>query len=368
MMFDVTSTSIMPKHIYDGTDYRTNPANQTPIGTGPFKFDRWVRGSYIHLVRNDAYWKLNQPYLDEIYYRVIPDSASRALALETGQVQMTQASDIEPFDVPRFAAMPNLAVETKGWEMFSPVSWMDLNIREKPLDDKRFRQALMYALDRNFIRDKIWFGAGKVAAGPIASTTRFYDTTLKPYPYDPKKAALLLDEMGLKPNAQGVRATLKLLALPYGEVWGRLAEYCKQALGQVGIAVTLESTDAGGWAGRIGNWDYQASYNFVYQYGDPTLGVARTYLSDNIKKITFTNTMGYANPEVDQLFNKAALESNAAERQKLFSQVQKILTEDVPVLWLMELQFPTIYDKRLRNVITTAVGPSDDFDSVYFAQ
>jgi peptide/nickel transport system substrate-binding protein len=368
LMFDETSAAMIPKHIYDGTDFKTNPANQHPIGTGPFKFDQWVRGSYIHLVRNDAYWKPGQPYLDDIYYRVIPDSASRALALETGQVQLTQANDLEPFDVPRFAAMPNLTLETKGWEMYSPVSWIDLNLRDKPLDDKRFRQALMYALDRNFIRDKIFFGLGKVAAGPIADATRFHDPSITPYPYDPKKALALLDEMGLKPDGQGVRANLKMLTLPYGEVWTRLAEYCKQAFAQIGVAVTLESTDAGGWSSRIGNWDYQTSFNFLYQYGDPSLGVARTYVSSNIKKITFTNTEGYQNPEVDAAFDKAAYEPQAAERQKLFSQAQKLLVEDVPVVWLMQLEFPTIYDKRLHDVIISGTGPNDDFGAVYFSE
>jgi len=252
--------------------------------------------------------------------------------------------------------------------MFAPLSWLELNLRDKPADDKRFRQALLYALDRNFIRDKIFFGLGKVAAGAVADATRFSEPSLKPYPYDPKKALALLDEMGLKPDANGVRANLKLLVLPYGEVWTRLAEYCKQAFQQIGVAVTLESTDAGGWSSRVANWEYQATYDFLYQYGDPSLGVARSYVSSNIKKITFTNTEGYANPKVDALFDKAAFAPTSAERQALLSEAQKLLYEDVPVLWLMQLEFPTIYDKRLHDVITSGTGPNDDFGAVYFAE
>ena len=368
LMFDATAAAIVPKHLYDGTDFKTNPNNSTPIGTGPFKFKEWRKGSFIHLTRNPDYWDAGKPYLDEIYYRVIPDAASRALALETGVVQLAQNNDIEPFEIPRFRAMQNLEITGKGWEMFSPLAWMDLNVREAPLNDKRFRQALMYAIDRNFIREKIWFGLGRVPTGPVASTTRFYDKDVPLYPHDPKKATELLDQMGLKPDARGVRVKLKNLTLPYGEVWTRTAEYVKQALARVGVEITIEATDAGTWAARIGRWEYETSFNFVYQWGDPTLGVQRTYITDNIKKITFTNTMGYSNPRVDELFAKAAVAITAGERQTMFSEAQRILAEDLPVIWLLELEFPTIYDKRLKNVISTGVGPNDNFADVYFAK
>jgi peptide/nickel transport system substrate-binding protein len=70
--FEVSSCPIVPKHVYEGTDFRNNPANATPIGTGPFKFKAWVRGSHIELARNDEYWKPGQPYLDGIIFRFIP--------------------------------------------------------------------------------------------------------------------------------------------------------------------------------------------------------------------------------------------------------------------------------------------------------
>ena len=81
LMFDTLAANMVPKHIYEGTEFRTNPANQKPIGTGPFQFVEWQRGSFIHLKRFEGYWKPGQPYLDEIIYKIIPDSQSRALAL-----------------------------------------------------------------------------------------------------------------------------------------------------------------------------------------------------------------------------------------------------------------------------------------------
>lgn len=367
LIFDVTACAIVPKHIYDGTDYRNNPNNATPIGTGPFKMAEWQRGNFIRLVRHEQYWKPGQPYLDGIIYRVVPDSQSRALALQTGQVQMTQFNDIEPFDVPRFRAQPNLAVAIDGWELFSPLSWIEINHRMKPLDDPRFRRAMAHAVDRGFIAQRLWFGVGRPATGPIASTTRFFDPAVKMPDFNPREATALLDGMGLRPNADGVRASIRMMQLPYGEVWNRLSEYLRQALRQVGIAVELESTDVAGWVRRLANWEFETTINFVYQWGDPTLGVERTYVSSNIQKVAFTNTAGYVNPEVDKLFEQARVEAEAEKRRVLFSEVQKKLVADMPLVWLMELAFPTIHDKRLQNVITTGTGVHASFDDVFFA-
>jgi ABC-type dipeptide transport system, periplasmic component len=366
---EVSSAPMMPKHIYDGTDYKSNPANATPIGTGPFKFKEWVKGSYIHLVRNDEYWKAGKPYLDAIYFRVIPDAASRAVAVEQGTVQQTQFNDIETFDVPRLKQLPNVEMTTKGYEFFAPLSWIEINTRNKPLDDKRFRQAMMHALDRKFIRDKIWFGLGRPATGPVNSVTRFYEPNVRKYDYDPKKAEALLEEAGFKKGADGTRAKVRLLVMPYGETWTRLGEYVKQAMKRVGVDVTLETTDSAGWVNRVSNWDYDLTFNFVYQYGDPALGVSRTYVSDNIRKgVMFSNTMGYANPEVDRLFAQAAQTNKDEERQQLYSAAQKILVEDVPVAWLLEMEFPTFVDKRFKNAITTAIGVNESYDSVYMVK
>ncbi len=367
LSFEVTTCPIMPKHIYDGTDYRNNPANQKPVGTGPFQFAEWQRGNFIRLTRFEKYWKPGQPFLDEIIYRIIPDSQSRSLALQTGQVQLTQESDIEPFDIERFRKQSNLEVTADGWQFYSPLSWIEINHRLPRLSDRRVRQAMSYAIDREFIVNKLWFGIGRPAYGPIASTTRFFDKSLKQLTYDPRAAAQLLDAADLKPNAQGIRFTIKNMILPFGEVWTRLAEYIRTAFRQIGIEVIIEPADLGTYSQRLANWDYETTVNQLFQFGDPTLGVERSYHSANIKKITFTNTGGYSNPKVDQLFDRARVEANAADRQATFNEVQKILIEDIPQIWIMELSFPTIYDKRVHNAIQFATGTRASFDDVFIA-
>ena len=361
---------MMPKHIYDGKgDFRSNPANATPIGTGPFKLAEWRKGSFIRLARNDKYWKPGQPYLDEIVYEVVPDSAQRVAAIESSRVDMVQNNDIEYFDVPRLKDLPQLDFFTKGNEAISPISWKDINLRLPKFQDKRFRKAMMYALDRQFIVDNLYFGLGKVANGPIATSARYYDdATLVKYPYDPQRAIALMDEMGLKPDPRGIRQHVNIIALPYGEVWTRQAELVKQQFGKVGIDVTIETTDAAGFLQRDSNWDFELCFNFLSQFMDPALGVARTYISSNIRKgVISTNVEGYSNPEVDDLFARAAVTPSEQEAQKLYSQVQHIISDDVPVLYLTELQFPTFVNKTFHNVIIDAHGALGDFDQAYKA-
>jgi len=364
---DCTTGPIVPKHIYDGTEYRKNPANAQAIGSGPFKLKEWVKGSHVHLVKHEGYYRKDQPYLDEIIYRIIPDSASRAVALEQGKIQLTQWNDIEMFDVARLSKLPNFEMTTKGYEYFAPHEWLELNNRIKPMDDKRFRQAIAYALDLKSMAQRVYFGLPKVATGPVSSATRFYEKDVKRYDYSLDKAKALLDEMGLKPGAGGKRVTIKYLTPPYGEIYQRAAEFIRQSLGRVGIDVQIENTDVGGWAEKFSNWDYEMTGNLVYQFGDPALGVSRTYISSNIKKgILFSNTAGYSNPEVDRLFEEAATSTSEAKRQELYSQVQKILVEDVPVVWMFEQAYPTFIDKRLKNVTTTAIGVHESFSDVSF--
>jgi peptide/nickel transport system substrate-binding protein len=355
-IFEVGSLPMVPKHIYAGTDYKSNPANNTPIGTGPFMFKEWQKGSFIHLVKNPNYYIKGKPYLDEIYWHVIPDAASRSVAFETGKVDVLPGGSVENFDVPRLSKLPNVCVTAAGWEFFSPHSWLWLNNRSGPTANKKFRQAIMYALDRNFAKDIIWNGLGKVATGPSASTIKFYSDAVTKYDYDPAKARALLKEAGY--NGEKVR----LLPLPYGETWQRWAEAVKQNLADVGINVEMSATDVPGWNSKVADWDYDIAFTYLYQYGDPALGVSRNYVSSQIAKgFVFNNIEGYSNPEVDKLFAEGATAFPDSKRQEIYDKVQKILVDDVPVAWLLELQFPTITRCNVKNLVTTAIGVNDGF-------
>ena len=132
-----------------------------------------------------------------------------------GTVQLVQWSDIEFFDVQRFKSQKNLEFTTKGYEYFAPHQWLEMNNRIAPMNDKRFRQAIMHLIDRDAMNKRIYFGNAKVATGPISSKTRFYDGKVKRYEFSIEKATALLDEMGLKPGANGKRVEIKYLVPPW---------------------------------------------------------------------------------------------------------------------------------------------------------
>jgi len=359
--FDIGGGPILPKHLYEGKDLATHELNNAPIGTGPFKFSQWQRGSFIELVRNPDYWQKNLPYLDGITYRIIPDAASRRVALEQGQIMQMMPIEIEPSDVARLAKNAKLKSTTGGNEFWATQHWIELNNTVAPMNDKRFRQALMHAIDRQFIVDKIRFKQGTVSTGPISQKTRFYTNDVKQYDYNPKKAIALLDEMGLKPDAKGVRVTLGLIPLPYGEAHRRVAEYVRLQLSKIGVAVNLEAGDTATWVRRMANGEYQMAATGLFQYGDPAIGVARNYISSNIKKgVAFSNTAQYQNKEVDELFAQAE-QAPEAERAALYAQVQKILVEDVPVLWMFGENDFTFFNKRVMDAYTSALGPAGSY-------
>jgi peptide/nickel transport system substrate-binding protein len=359
-IFEVGSMPMVPKHIYEGTDYATNPANATPIGTGPFKFKEWVKGSNVHLVRNDQYHDANVPMVDAVYFHVIPDAASRAAAFESGRIDVAPGGSVELFDIQRLSKLPGAAVTTKGWEYFAPLSWLWINDRKAPMDNVKFRQAVMHAIDRDALCKVAWVGYASPATGPFNSKLKFHSTSVHKYPHDIAAAKKLLAESGYKGE------TLRLMPLPYGETWARTAEMVRQGLGQAGIKVQLTQTDVAGWTQRLSEWDYDLAFTFVYQQGDPALGVSRTYTSPNIAKGSpFNNVEGYSNPKVDELFDRAAREMDVAARGRTYADVQKILVDEVPVAWLFEIDFPTLYRTKIGNLVNSAIGLNDSLGRAY---
>ncbi|GEN24315.1 ABC transporter substrate-binding protein [Halomonas cupida] len=356
LSFEAGTFTMVPKHIYEGTDFRNNDANNHPIGTGPFKFDSWDRGTVIKLTRNEDYYEEDLPYLDGVNWHIIPDGASRAVAYENGTVDVLPYGTVENFDVPRLSELDNTCSTEQGHEYFSPFAMLWMNNRHGPMTDKRFRQAVMYAMDREFARDVLWNGMGQVPLGAFGSNARFQNEDLTPYDYDPDRARELLDEMGY----DGTEVTL--LPVPYGETWTRWAEAVQQNLKEVGINVRTVATDVGGWNQRLAERDYDLAFTYLYQYGDPALGISRSYLSTNTAAGSpWNNVEGYANPKVDELFNAAATAHPDSEREALYHEVQEILQEDVPLGWLLELGFPTIYRCNVKNLVNSAVGVNEGF-------
>lgn len=356
---------MLPRHLYEGTDIRNNPAVNVPVGTGPFKFSKWEKGNFIELARNENYWRDGKPYLDRIIFRFIGDAATRAAALEKGEVDVATFGTINPVEMRRLAELPDIEIAQGGYEALAPVMLMELNTKRAPLDDKRVRQAIAYAIDREMITKNIWYGFGKPAVGPISSVFAgaglYTEEGVRNYNVKDgvERANKLLDDAGLKRGPDGMRFKIIHDVVPFGEDWRRMAEYVRQALRRVGIDVELRTADAPTFMRQVygSNYDFWMASGWFIGMGDPTLGVQRQYWSKNIKpNVPYTNTVRYENPEVDALWEAAQTELDPEKRAKLFHDLQRLIVEDSPVIWIMEMALVSLQNKKVQNLITSPLG------------
>jgi peptide/nickel transport system substrate-binding protein len=357
---------ILPKHIYGEGEFRKHPANVKPVGSGPFKLVEWKKGRYMILDRYENYFRKGKPYLDRIIIEFIPDPAARTLALETGATHILPCGTISAEDARRLAKMPQIGLTEKGYEAMGARLMFSINLRKPPLNDLKVRKALAHALDKDFIAKEIFLGFGKPATGPFHYVSPFYNPDVRRYEYDFHKANQLLDDAGYKRGADGKRFDLAVDYQPGRAEYRIICEYLREQLKKVGINCTLRvSPDMPSWAAKIGEWNYEITLDFPADFADPVIGIERNYISSNIKKMLWTNHMGYVNPEVDRLFAQAQAEQNFEKRRSLYYRVQEILVDELPIIWIQDLGMYTVYSRDCQGLPVSVWGVMNPFDTVY---
>jgi peptide/nickel transport system substrate-binding protein len=360
---------ILPKHVYDtGEDLKEHPANLNPIGSGPFKLAEHVPGEYYVLEKFDRFFIPDRPLLDRIVVRVLPDPNSQILSLESGEIDALHMLD-DVKAILRLEKNPDLTVTSEGFEGIGAINWLAFNTQKPPLNDVRVRQAIAWAVDREFVVNKLMLGKVAPAYAPIAPGSPLSSAAVEKYPVDLEKAAALLDEAGYPPNAQGERLALTIDYEPDVEfLHHNVAEYLRSQLKKIGISLTVRSNaDFPAWANKISNFDFDLTMDTVYNWGDPVIGVARTYVSSNIRPgVMWSNTQRYVNPQVDDLLNQAAVEMDPAKRQALYAAFQKIVVDEVPIFFLNVVPYFGVYKKGLANLPLTIWGPLSPLDQVHW--
>jgi peptide/nickel transport system substrate-binding protein len=353
-LFDVSTLPIAPSHLLGKEEIGRRVPNVPFVGTGPYKIKTWEKGAYIHLVRNEAYHEAGLPKIDNLYFHVIPDGASRAAAFESGKIDVLPGGTVEYFDIPRLAKLPGVSVTNKGWEKYAPQAWLWINHRNPMFQDLKVRQAVNLAVNRDAMSKVLWGGYAEPANGAFQRKTAFASSQVKQPGFDKAKAAQLLKSSSYKGE------TIRLLGLPFGETWGRMAEMARQNLQDAGFKVEIVSTDLAGAVTKAANWDFDLAFTFMYQYGDPALGVSRNWVSSEIKKgSAFNNVGGYQSAKVDALFHRAAGQIDPKRRAEDYTEIQKTLIDDVAAVWLLDLNFPTVYRSKIQNLVNTGTGLTD---------
>ena len=306
-----------------------------PIGTGPFKVKEWKASEYTELEANADYFR-GAPAVDLIRMEVVPEDAVRKAALDTGDAD-SSAWPLLVEDSLALEKEPNFKVyRTPG----DSIKHFPINNEKPYFADKRCRQALMYALDRQRIIDDLWNGAAQVAHSNIPPNSQYYNAKLNQYAFDPEKAKALLDEAGWVAGADGIREkdgqkfSFTCTAKAGDQARKAIAELAVQLFKDVGVemqiveapvAEILEAMRQGTMEMSIFNWTYNS-------------GVLEPDSTDTLSSSGGNNFPHYKNPEMDDLLSKGLQEVDPAKRKPIYDRVQELFVEEVPVLYL---QFDT---------------------------
>jgi len=359
-LVDVTNAPVMPKHLYEGTDPLTNPHNTSPVGSGAFKFQEWVKGDHLTLTRNERYFKQGKPYLDRVVYKVMPSAAMAAIAFEKGEVDYFL--NPSPLDVARLKNMSGIVITDKGREGFATVETLIPNLNRAPLSDLHVRQAMAYAIDKNFLVDKLLFGMGVAATGPVSHSLGWaYNPNVVKYEKNIARANQLLDDAGYRRDMGGARFRLKFV---HASSYAKVAETVRDQLREIGIAVDLQQMEFGAAVDAVYiKKDFDLGFASFENGPDPDIGVKRTVVSSNIGAIPFSNGAGYRNGRVDELLALAASEPDKGKRAAYYFEAQDILVKDLPYFWLYEPKSAAAYRDGLQGMYTWSAK-----SNIYFAQ
>lgn len=363
-----SESPIVPRHVYEGTDPQTNPNGRAPIGTGPFVFKEWKQGSHVILERNPNYWDPGKPYLDRIVVRFIADAAARAIALETGEVLFGPDTPVPLGQLDSLKTNPDLVLEGRGYDYQPIVYRLEFNLANRYFRDRRVREAVAHAIDREAINKVVFFGYSESAPAAVSPQLKqFYNPDIPRHDFNPRRAEALLDEAGFPRGADGTRFRVFHDYMPYSSTYQQLGAYTRQALAQIGVAVTLRSQDVPTWFKRTyTDRDFDFMSNGMSHSFDPSVGVQRLYWSKNFKPgVPFSNGSGFSNPDADRLLEEAAVELDPVRRRALFQEFQVVVATELPDVNLVTGTNLTIANRKVVDHTITIDGPSANFADVW---
>ena len=321
-----------------------------PMGTGPFKLREWRPAEYTIVDAFDQHFR-GRPKIDAFREDVVPEASVRAIALRSG------ASDSATWPL---LAEDNLRFETDPhYVVFrtssTGVNHFPINNRLPQLADKRVRQAMMHAIDRQRLIDDVFKGTAIIAHSIYPPSMRpWYDRGLKTYAYDQARARSLLEEAGWRMGPGNVRVKDgQRLSFTCAVITGDRArrpeaEIVQQDLAAVGIEMRIVERPVASILAQLSKGELDASlFNWTYNSGATEPDPQSTLKTGGVR-----NFAGYSNPRMDDLLGQGLREVDVKKRAKIYSEVQKIFVEDVPVLYVMYWDWFNVFTKRIKGLPT----------------
>ena len=304
-----------------GQDYTASP-----VGTGPFKFASWDRGQRVVLEKNPTYWRYPVK-VDRVIFRPVTEDQARLTELLTGGLDLIVGTP------PDFVAqLENNPKVTLQKQVGAHVWYLGFNNTKKPFDDKRVRQALNYAVNKDAIVRDVLKGTGSISKGPVLPGTWGDEGGLKPFPYDPERAKKLLAEAGLP---SGFSTTLWVPESGSGmQSPVAMSTIIQSNLKAVGVNVTLQTMEWGTFLAKLRTKE-QDMFALSWMAGseDPDL-VMYPLLHSSQWTPNGPNRALYKNEQFDKLLSEARLTTDQAKRAAMYRQAQKILVEDAPWIFV----------------------------------
>lgn len=368
-----------PKAIARGTEAEC----ASPVGTGPFKVEKWDRQSQVSLVRNDDYdWGPPQAkhtgaaYADKLIIRFISEPATRFGALTAGEVDAIDAIPPENFAEAKATANFQILNELQG----GVPQQLDLNTTRAPFNDIKVRQAFLHAADVPGGVKQVFFGAFTAADAPLSPSTADYDPAQAgKYGYDLTTANRLLDDAGwTQRDAQGYRTkdgkrlTVVLPVSSSGQIQASedaLHEYIQAKAKDAGFDVQIQKNSSGtAYSQRQTDWDYDLYVDYWTINTPDTLRLI--YSTEGLKAVAgyHNNESGFSNPAFDAAVNQARASTDDAERKRLYSQAQQLVSDNALTLplYVFPIQVAANADK-IRDVRLDWSGVTPAFYDAYVA-
>ncbi len=349
--FTDISVPIVPRHALEGQDLREGPFNRAPIGTGPFKVTEWNTGESITLEANENYFR-GRPCLDRIIFRIIPDDQAQVNALLTGELDFID--NVPGSAVSQFEGNPDYSVTVADLDSLFQ---MFFNLEREQYQDPKVRQALMIAIDRQAVVDTVLQGYGAVHNSHFDSVVPFYEQDKQGgYDYNPELAGQMLDELGISDtDGDGIRDkdgqpwVVNLVTFTEGfRDYSDYAQVVQAYWEDIGIDVELEQRDLGTlveqlYTNRVFEKPYDVHTSGWAQIGPEPNSYSSFYITTEGLGPNLSN---YNNPEVNELFEQARLETDFDARMAIYEQIEAILWAELPTIPLYRQSQPVVISNR----------------------
>jgi len=362
--------AVMPKHLLEGKDITKSPLTRRPVGTGPYIFREWVTGQKIVLVSNPEYFE-GRPYIDGFVLRIIPDMATMFLELRAKGIDMM---NLTPLQYTRQTENPFFRKNFNKYRYLSfAYTYLGYNMRNPLFADRRIRQAISYAINKEAIIQGILLGYGRPATGPYKPGTWAHNPDVKKYPYDPQKAHALLAEAGWKDtdgdgilDRGGQPFTFEIVTNQGNEIRAKTAEIVQKQLAEVGMQVKIRTIE---WAALVNEFINKGRFDAtVLGWTIPMDPDIFDVWHSSKTKPGELNFISYRNREVDDLLEKGRGTFNIKERKRCYDRIQEILAEDQPYTFLYVPDALPMISSRFRGIEPAPLGISYNFIKWYVPQ